>query len=85
MYVQRNRNKTLTNQLNAKLLPELLSLGRTEDSSVHIDILRSLVRIRQVGHKHLDASHLELDFYMSYVSIEKSYNTPLHATKINDI
>ena len=81
MYVQRNRNKTLTNQLNAKLLPELLSLGRTEDFSVHIDILRSLVGIRQVGHKHPYPSHWELDYYMSYVCIEKFYNARLHGTK----
>ena len=50
-----------------------------------IDILRSLVRIQQVGPKHPDASHLDLDYYMSYVSIENSHNTPLHGTKIEEI
>ena len=52
---------------------------------MHVDILRSLIRVRQVGPKHPDASHLELDYYMSYVSIENSYNTPLHGTKSKEI
>ena len=41
--------KTLTNQLNPKSYPELSSVGRAEDQIVHLDILMSLVRIRQVG------------------------------------
>ena len=71
--------------MNAKSKADLSSVARAENCSVHIDILRSLVRILQVGPKHPDASHLELDNYMSYVSIKHSYNAPLHGTKSKEI
>ena len=54
--------KTLINQLNAKSLLDLSSVGRVEESSVHLDMLRWLVRIRQVGRKQPYASHLGLDY-----------------------